>query len=434
MANTPKKSSLNSKIAVDKEKMMEAFYGLLKIRSVYSEPTDDAPFGEGVKQALQYTLGLADSLGFKTKNYDNYIGEVSWGEGEPFGILCHLDVVPEGDLCDWDTDPYTPTIKDGKLYARGALDDKCGSMSILFAMKALADAGFTPKREIRLILGCNEESGWKCIEHYKKVAVLPEEGISPDADFPVIYAEKGIAHIVYKFKKSADLLWIKGGTAANVVCDKCEAEVKNAALYAGYTGISVNGSILQSTGVAAHGSTPQKGKNAMAPMIYCLEKAELVESGIYDGLFGDKFKFQQINDETGYLTFSPDIISSDGDYVYITVDVRYPSTVDTDFVLEQLKKAGSYTIESLQKPLYLPKDSGLVKTLCDIYNEVTGENTKPVAIGGGTYARALKRGVAFGPSHGAEEDSIHKPNEYITLATLDLMNEVYLEMLKRICF
>lgn len=423
-----------AQVKVDSDAMMTALCELLKIRSVKEAPTENAPFGLGVKKALRYTLGLAESLGFETKNYDDHVGEVIWGSGKPFGVLCHLDVVPEGDLQEWNTDPYVPTVIDGKLYARGALDDKSGAISTLYAMKALLDAGYAPKRQIRLILGCDEESGWGCIDHYKTVATLPEEGISPDADFPVIYAEKGIVHIEYEFTKSPDLIWINGGERANVVCDKVEAKLAKVPLYADYPDILVDGDVVKTLGVAAHGSTPEKGINAMAPMIKFLEENGLVEKGVYEKVFLDSFKVKTFNDETGYLTFSPDVIRSDENKIYITVDVRYPSTLANDFIMENLGKIGKYTVKSYQAPLYSDKNGGLVKTLCDIYDEVTGEKHEPIAIGGGTYARALKNGVAFGPAMGEEGDSIHKPNEYVTLKTISLMNEIYLETLKRICF
>lgn len=428
------KNTNEKKIVFDNEGFFSALNGLLKIRSVKEDATPNAPFGEGVKQALLHTLSLAESFGFKTINYDNYIGEVIWGEGKPFGVLCHLDVVPEGDLKEWNTNPYEPTVIDGKLYARGALDDKSGAISILFCMKALLDAGYTPKREIRLILGCDEESGWGCIEHYKTVATLPEEGISPDADFPVIYAEKGIVHITYKYKKSPDLLWIQGGERANVVCDKVEAKLAKTDLYVDYPQVFVDGDVVKTVGVSAHGSTPEKGVNAMDPMLAFLEANGLVERGVHDKLFKDVLGLKKLNDETGFLTFSPNIIRSDENYIYVTVDVRYPSTFKNDFVMEKLNEVGESTVNNYQEPLYSPKDSGLVKTLCDIYNEITGSVCEPIAIGGGTYARALKNGVAFGPALGKEGDSIHKPNEYVTLKTLDLMNKIYLETLRRICF
>ncbi len=418
---------------VDKTVMENALLNLLRIRSVKTQPKEDAPFGEGVRDALTYTLSLAKDLGFETINYDNYIGEVIFGEGEPFGVLCHLDVVPEGSLDDWNTPPYEPTVIDGKLYARGALDDKSGAITTLFAMKAIKDAGITPKRQIRLILGCDEESGWGCIDYYTKHATLPEEGISPDADFPVIYAEKGIVHIQYSFSKSENLLSVRGGERANVVCDYAVAKVEKMPLWVDYHHLELGNDVIESYGVSAHGSTPEKGKNAIDRLLEVLCDGGLVQKEAHDRLFKDSLKLKELCDETGHLTFSPNVIFSRDDKIYVTVDVRYPATLDKDYVLTRLAQVGDYEILSYQRPLFSEKDSGLVKTLTDIYARITGDKTPPMAIGGGTYARALKKGVAFGPARGEEGDSIHKPNEYVTLETLSLMTEIYLETLLEIC-
>ena len=97
---------------------------LLKIKSVLDEEhqTDTAPFGVGVKKALEYMLALGKKDGFRVKNVDHVAGHIEMGEGkELLGILCHVDVVPEGD--GWSSDPYGAEIRDGKIFARGAIDD-----------------------------------------------------------------------------------------------------------------------------------------------------------------------------------------------------------------------------------------------------------------------------------------------------------------------
>lgn len=411
---------------------MKALFEVLSIDSVQGEATSDAPFGEGPKKTLETTLKIAENLGFQTKNYDNYVGEVVWGTGKPFAILCHLDVVPVGDISAWNTEPFTPTIKDGKLFCRGALDDKSGAISVLFAMYRLKLEGFTPKREIRLILGCNEESGWGCIEHYKKVAVMPEEGISPDADFPVIYAEKGILHIEYSVKKlkKCDAY---GGTAANVVCDKAYAKTIIDEKAAQESGLEIVGDTIVSKGKSAHGSTPEKGVNALDKLTLYLEQTGVIPQGTHDKLFVERAGATKLVDETGYLTFSPDVLRNDEENLYYIVDVRYPSTLDKEVVESYLKKIGCYKVLSYQAPLFCDKTSYLVTALTEIYSEYTGKKEQPVAIGGGTYARALKKGVAFGPAINEEADSIHQPNEYVTLSTLDAMNEIYKKAIYKLC-
>ena len=132
---------------------------VIQIPSVEDKPQQNMPFGKGVHDALNFVLDLANSLGFETKNYDNYIGEVIWGEGEEMAILTHLDVVPVGKESDWIYPPFSGEEVDGKIYGRGTMDDKGPAIVCLYCMKALKDEGFVPNKKIKLIFGCNEESG-----------------------------------------------------------------------------------------------------------------------------------------------------------------------------------------------------------------------------------------------------------------------------------
>ena len=177
-----------------KKDVVELTRELIRFDSSLKPAEVGYPFGRECGECLEHFLAHAESLGFKTKNYDNYIGEVIWGEGEPFAILCHLDVVPAGD--GWTHPPFAAEMSDElsaggtsgmKIWGRGAVDDKAPAAVILYAMKALKDTGFRPKRCFKLILGCNEEAGWACIDHYNECATMPDEGFTPDADFPVIY-------------------------------------------------------------------------------------------------------------------------------------------------------------------------------------------------------------------------------------------------------
>ena len=416
--------------------LLPKFYELLSIPSVKGQKEDGAPFGAEVKKALDYTLDLAKSFGFETKNYDGYVGEVVFGEGQPFGILCHLDVVPVGNEKAWISPPFTPTERDGNLYCRGVLDDKCGAICSLFALKKLKDEGFTPKRQLRLILGCDEESGWGCIDHYLKCAKMPDEGISPDADFPVIYAEKGIAHVKFKIKKLKNFS-LTGGTRANVVCDYCKlvTYAENNYTLADMLGLKkVGENAFESYGIAAHGSTPEKGKNAFNGVIAYLCHLGYLEKSVYDNFFADALGLKNIKDETGALTFSPDLAETGTKYLYVTVDIRYPATKNYADIEGLLKRLADFEIIHHQKPLFVDKNSDLVQTLLKVYNEVTGENAQPISTGGGTYARALKKGVAFGPAFGKEADSIHQPNEYMPIENIYKFTDILYKALYKLCF
>ncbi len=402
---------------------------LIKFDSSQAPATEGKPFGEANAKCLDFFLSLASYLGFETKNYDNYIGEVKFGSGEDFAVLAHLDVVPAGN--GWTHDPFGGEVdrENGKIWGRGAMDDKGPALIALYAMKAIKDAGIKPKKCIKLIVGCNEETGWACIDHYNKVAKMPETGISPDADFPVIYAEKGIVHLTLAFPaENAQFSGLKGGDRANMVCDYCEVTAEKSDL-AEQLGLEYAAGKIISRGKSAHGSTPEKGVNAIEKML-----AYLGLDGMKKLLFGEKLGLSGFEDETGKLTFSPNLIEQRGGAIYVTCDVRYPATYTLKNVLEVVDKCGiPYTIEHEQAPLFNDRNGKLISTLLGVYNEVTGKNVQPVAIGGGTYARALKCGAAFGPEEEGEESTIHQADEYITFEKIDKCLKIYTLALQRLC-
>ena len=309
-------------------------------------------------------------------------------------------------------------------------------MCALYAMKALKDEGFVPHKTIKLIVGCNEEDGWACIEHYKQCAALPRTGISPDADFPVIYAEKGIAHVLLHFPvTNAPFQDIRGGTSANMVCALCEAiPLHFAEERAKKYPVGYHDGVLTAVGKSAHGSTPENGVNAIEPILrYFAEENDDIKR-ILACAFDDIYGLKQLHDETGYLTLSPDMISYTAGKIDLLCDIRYPAGYNFTQISAYLNKFGvPYDVVHEQAPLYQDKDGALVQTLLSVYEECTGERTQPIAIGGGTYARALECGVAFGPEMKGDEPVIHQANEYITLERVELLLKIYKEALKKLC-
>ena len=390
-------------------------------------------------------------MGFETHNYDNYVGEVIFGEGKDFAILAHLDVVPAGS--GWKYPPFGGVINDDpsdggvlgtKIWGRGAMDDKAPAIVCLYALKALKDAGIMPKRTFKLIVGCNEESGWQCIEHYNKVAVMPEEGFTPDADFPAIYAEKGILHFTASFPiNDPPMSALNAGERVNMVCDTAAVTLtrKAASSLIGYenrvdgTSFSYDNTtnILTVAGKSAHGSTPDKGANALDAALAFLGSINADCKRAHELLFADFMGLKTLQDETGRLTMSPDVAVFKDGILTIMTDVRFPATLPLSAVTEKLDKSGAqYEIVNYQAPLYNDPNGKLLTTLMGVYNRATGKNEKAIAIGGGTYARALKCGCAFGPEMPGEETTIHQANEYVTFDALRFMSKVYYQAIKEI--
>ena len=402
------------------KKSLYSLQNLIKIKSVEGEKTNAFPFGEGPAKCLNAFLSIASEMGFETVNYDNYIGEVIFGSGndkDGLAILAHLDVVPEGDVSMWTYPPYDLSFDGKYLYGRGIIDDKGPAVICLYALKQLKDEGFIPNRKIKLILGTNEESGWGCIDYYNKVATFPSEGFTPDGEFPVIYAEKGIYHIKYQFKVGDGVTDIFGGDRVNMVCDKVTLRLKGEDTERVFKGVS------------AHGSTPELGDNAIKKALEYLVSVGEFSKTDYANLFENATGIKNINDETGYLTFSPNVISYNNGIITVLVDVRYPSLQNLDYIKAELNKIGEFTLLHYQKPLFNDKNGKLVKTLLEVFNEKTGQNAKPIAIGGGTYARAIKQGVAFGASF---DEHAHIPNEKQLLSNYELCYDIYYEAIKNL--
>ena len=408
------------------EQTVKSISKIITFNSEKSAPLEGMPFGKGTADCLDYFLSLARSFGFETVNYDNYAGEVIFGEGEDFAILAHLDVVPAGS--GWTHDPFGGEIdcQNRRIWGRGAVDDKGPAVIILYCLKQLKDEGFKPKKRLRLIVGCNEESGWACIKYFKAHSTMPDTGFSPDAHFPVIYAEKGIMHVKLTFPVDGDFSSLKGGSAQNMVCDYCEVKAPVDAKRLKDLNLTAENGLIVAHGKSAHGSTPEDGINAIAPILKYLGLDLL-----HVKLFEKKFGLTSLKDETGVLTFSPNVIRGGKNYIEVVCDIRYPATLSRDKVLCALDKE-KYELLSEQAPLFNDKACELIQVLCGAYNEVTGKHMKPIAIGGGTYARALKCGVAFGPEEEGEEAVIHQPNEYITFEKIEKCLKIYKLAIERL--
>lgn len=404
--------------------MVENLIKLLKIESVMGEPREGMPFGEKTYEALKFMLELGQDMGFKPKDVDGYAGHLEWGEGETvFGVLCHLDVVPAGD--NWSHPPFGAQVSENRIYARGAVDNKSPAVAALYAAKRLMEEGFVPSRKFRLILGLNEENGWRCMDYYAKHERMPDLGFSPDANFPVINREKGVLFVKCFFEvNDAKLTECGGGTRVNMVPDKA---------YFVYGGIR-----KEFSGLSAHGSKPEKGDNAVHKMMAGLKEftPDRAVNDIYELLcardFLKKLGLDLKDEVSGELTINLGRLEFDGKKLTASLDIRYPVTFDREFILERLRQALSAEVELINyhRPLYVPEDDELVQKLLSAYSRVTGKEGYCVGIGGATYARSIDRCVAFGPEFPGEDSCIHTADEYIDIGNLYTMADIFYEALK----
>ncbi len=428
------------------DELVHALRNVICFDTEKSAPAPDAPFGTNIKRCLDYTLELAASFGLDTYNCDGYAGhaQLAGSGSEVLGILGHLDVVP-AKPSEWKYPPYAAEIHDCKLYGRGTMDDKGPMIACLYALKALKESGFTPSKTIRIIFGCDEESGMACVEHYFSKMPYPTVSFSPDGDFPVINREKGIYQFDIVCGKLPDGVTITAGERANVVPSLCTA-VSPIRLNTGAhitCDAGTKAHTYTATGKAAHGSTPDEGINATHNLLHALADAfpdnatlKFLDDSVTDTT-GSKWHIALCDRESGRLTCNLGVLrtASDGTLT-ATVDIRFPVTYTCDQMYELLRTntPSEFQIvpQHISEPLFVPSDSALVTTLMNVYNSEMHTNLQPLAIGGGTYSRCLPNCVAFGPLFPGEAQTIHMPDEAISLGNLRTMSLLYLEAIYRL--
>ena len=416
---------------------------LVSIPSICEEGGDGYPFGMPVDEALQMALSISQELGFRTTyGPDGYYGYAEIGEGdELIAVLGHIDVVPPGDLSLWDRDPFEPFEGDGRIFGRGTMDDKGPMLAALFAGKALMDAGVHFNKRVRFIFGTDEEKLWRCMKRYVQVEEPAGMGFTPDGMFPLVYAEKGLLQFTLTGPNRSDIS-VEGGQAFNVVPDHIIYEgdylepltEKMDALGYAY---ERRDSSLKVLGKAAHAAKSENGINAIVRLCITLDvigiespavrfaATEIGEDPFGRTLFGD------IADEpSGRLKCNLGKISLGTDEK-LSIDVRIPVTVEKQRILDRVMEAATrYGFEYAERdwwaPLYLPKDHPMIRSLMQVYREITNAHaSEPLSIGGATYARTMENCVAFGPRFPESEEAEHLPNEYIVLEQMYSAMEIY---------
>lgn len=456
-----------------KDEMLKDICDLIRIKSDKGEPKENMPFGEGPAKALEAALKLADSMGFKTKNYDNYVGTVDFNDKEKgLDILGHLDVVPASD--EWTvTQPYEPVIKDGKLYGRGSADDKGPSIAALYALKAVKDLGIDLSKNVRLILGTDEECGSSDIEHYYAIEKEAPMTFSPDAEFPVINIEKGrlAPEFTSEFAEDKTLprvVSVKGGVKANVVPDKAQAVVEGfsleevqkycadaeSKLNVKFTAVEENGTVvINAKGNGAHASTPENGDNALTAILELVTSMKCADSEGFKKLCsvsklfahndheGEHLGVKMSDELSGKLSLAFTMFEYDGTHLSGTFDSRSPICANdenfTEVVRANLAKEGlilgTADSDKLNPAHHVSADSDFVRTLLKCYEQYTGLKGECLAIGGGTYVHHLKNGVAFGCALPGTDNKMHGDDEFAVVDELVVSAKIFTQVIIDLC-
>ncbi|WP_440857810.1 dipeptidase PepV [Staphylococcus shinii] len=462
------------KVKAYEGQIIEDLKGLLSIESVREDDkaSSENPVGPGPRKALDYMYQIAERDGFGTHDVDHIAGRIEAGKGEDlFGILCHVDVVPAGD--GWDSEPFNPVVTEDKIVARGTLDDKGPTIAAYYAVKILNEMNVNWKKRIHIIIGTDEESDWKCTDRYFETEEMPVLGFAPDAEFPAIHGEKGISTFdVIQNEKAEDqdepeyeLRSFKSGERYNMVPDEAVAHVAvkenmtdviqsfeqylNEKQVEGESVVDSGVLVLKVYGKAVHGMDPSIGVNAGLYLLNFLSDLDLDKTAanfvefsnkyLFESHFGEKMGMKFHTDVMGDVTTNIGVITYDNQKAgSFGINLRYPEGFEFEEALTRFKSeinplGFSIKLGKNQTPHYVEKDDPFVQSLVEAYRNQTGDQTEPYTIGGGTYARNLDKGVAFGAMFSDSEDLMHQKKEYITKKQLFNATSIYLESLYKLC-
>ncbi len=438
------------------EQMIADFQRLLQAPSVRDDATAEpnAPFGKGVRQALDVTLELGQKYDLRPRDFEGYACDMEVGQGEEMvASLSHIDVVPPGNY--WTKPPFGAVIEDGYIYARGATDNKGATLASIYAIRALKELGVPLKRRVRLIIGCDEESQWQCMQHY--LAHEPERpvwGVSPDAGFPFIYGEKGIANLFIEKEvapsEGTRVVRAHGGERHNMVPDLAEATL-NIALKPPHEVEGVEwqadpaGWKAIARGKASHGSHPEGGVNAVTRLLKAIQPLNLPDNEQWldtvlawsEALDGSALGIAHSDEPSGALTSNLGVFDYDGRRVLCVFNIRYPVTWTLEALQERLQPVLERTGFRLSNvrhtpPLYIPPDTPFLQAILRVYREETGDyESQPTTMGGGTYARVMPNLVAIGA--GLEGDgNAHEPDEKIAIESMKTLVRIYARMFEQL--
>ena len=340
---------------------------MVAIPSIRGKEEPDAPFGRGPKQALEEVLKISAELGFHTKNIDDKIGYAEYGgnraDGAYYGIFGHVDVMPLGE--GWNSPPLSLTLREGKLFGRGTLDNKGPILSNLYALYVLKENGVTFDRPVRIVFGTNEETGFGCVKHYLTKEIPPTFGWTPDCKWPVVYGERG-------------RLKVRVSVPESRVAD-----------------------------------------------LYDFANRKLLHTNHR----GEELGIAYQDEDFGMMQLRGETFGIEENQHYVEWTMCYPASCTKSDLLNQitahLPEKATLEVISHWAPVLYDKSSKYVQALQQVYTDVTKSDSIPVTTTGGTYAKIIPNIIAYGPSFPGQRDIAHLQNEWIGVKDLETDTIIY---------
>ena len=451
------------------KEMLADIRELVAVRSVKGEPSPGLPYGSAIGEAIVCAESIARRHGFSASCCDGYMLEVNLNDlPDALGILCHLDVVHEGS--GWTTPPYEADVREGKIYGRGTADNKGPAIASLYALKLVRELGVPLRRNVRLMLGTDEESGSSDLKEYFKRRTQPPFCFSPDAAFPVYNLEKGRFAPQFSAAYAVSdalprILTVEGGHAVNIVPEEARAVVQGlsktaveefAAACSEKTGVSftVEGSgadvTIAARGLSTHASYPEDGNNALTALIELLAampfapcegfaKLLFLHSLLPHGDYhGKALGIAQEDELSGPLTCNLGIFRYGLDALEGGLDARCPicsNEENTSKVIEKALGAQGIGLSATKMvlPHHVPEQLPFIQTLLRSFESYSGLTGECLSMGGGTYVHGMPNSVAFGAAFPDTETYAHAADEYAVIEELVCCVKIFADIIIEMC-
>lgn len=442
--------------------LSESTASLLRFKTVSGGKTEaeQAQFKNAIDDCLNYLKDMSENFGLNFVNLDGKVCYIEQPEGEGvIAVPVHIDVVPAGD--GWRYPAFGGIIARGKIWGRGAQDDKAPLMSCLFGLYGLKQLGVEFKTKTRIIIGTQEEIGdWSDLHYYVQKEGNPVFGFTPDCTFPIINGEKGMFNLKICLKSTPEkanpgnieFLELTGGDRANIVPDiafirfllpsdktdaaktQIETEVRE---FLGNNNdakidFPLNFDKIHETsgrkiaeitfrGEASHGSIPWNGHNAISDALKFLLSGKNIPKAvaIYSefifkatlDLYGKGLDIYKFHDFIGPTTVNLGIINLNQEGGFVTLNIRPPIGLNgkeikerVERVLTPVRKDSGIDIFQDSKgngtdALFVDpkKNPFYFEAMKTAYQKVTKQPAEYRAIGGTTFAKAFPNTVCFGP-------------------------------------
>lgn len=407
--------------------MIEDIKRIVRFPSVSDHETqpEDGPFGQACRAVLDEMLAMGREYGFHTENKEYYVGTI--GSENPdwsntIGMWNHLDVVPAGD--GWEHDPFDPYEKDGHLIGRGVSDNKGPAVAMLYMMRCLRDLNIPMKHELCLFVGCDEEKGMQDVKYYVENYPVPALSMIADSGFPVCYGEKGILEgksVTGCF--SDDIVEFYGGTVSNMIPGRAYLTLKKdmtleraeelKAQFGERIVVTYEEGLLKlmAIGMSKHSAAPEGSINAIHELADLVAKTDLLcesdrqfmefISYATSDFYGEWAGIAYEDEVSGKLTCTGTVLEFKDHRASLLYNIRYSITADVQHIQNRLAEVSQsrgceFALISDSAPGYFPKERKVVDLLTDVYNEITGLETKPYVMSGGTYARKIPNAFVYG--------------------------------------